>query len=369
MRERVVAAMSGGVDSAVAAALLVEQGHEVIGITMRVVPCAEDGSEAPTTIASQRCCTALDVNDAKLAAAQLGIPHYVLNVKEAFQRDVLDPFLDAYKTGRTPIPCAPCNHAVKFGALLAHAEGLGAAAVATGHYARIVDGDRLFRATDPDRDQTYFLHGLTRSQLRRTRFPLGAMTKPAARAMAKARGIAVADKPDSQEICFIPDGDTAGFLARRLGDTPGRIVDSGGRDLGAHRGIHLFTIGQRKGLGLTSTTPLHVVALEPESNTVVVGPEEELYAPGCEVEGLNLLPDAWPQDGIEVKIRSRHAGARAAVEPCGPGRVRVTFVDPQRSVTPGQAAVFYAGDEVLGGGTIARTHLPIRELTPVASVH
>ncbi len=354
--------MSGGVDSAVAAALLVEQGHEVIGITMRVVPCAEDGSDAPTTIAGQRCCTALDVDDARQAAARLGIPHYVLNVKEAFQRDVLDPFLQAYASGRTPIPCAPCNHAVKFGALLAHAQGLGAAAVATGHYARVVDGDRLFRAADRDRDQTYFLHGLTRDQLRRTRFPLGDMTKAAVRTRARELGLPVADKPDSQEICFIPDGDTAGFLARRLGDRTGRIVDSAGKVLGAHRGIHLFTIGQRKGLGLTSTAPLHVVALEPETNTVVVGPEAELYAPGCEVEGLNLLPAEWPGGEVEVKIRSRHAGAAARMSALPGGRARIEFLALQRSVTPGQAAVVYRGEEVLGGGTIARALLPSSSL-------
>ncbi len=355
MRERIVVAMSGGVDSSVAAALLVAEGHEVLGITLRVVPCAEDGSEAPETVKGQRCCTAMDVDHARAAAAALGIPHYILNVKEEFQREVLQPFLDAYASGRTPVPCAPCNHAVKFGALLAHAEGLGAVAVATGHYARVDHAGgrvRLLRAVDPDRDQTYFLHGVGAAALARVRFPLGGMTKPAVRARARALGLPNADKPDSQEICFIPDGDTGAFLERRLGVQPGPIVDLAGREIGRHAGVHRFTIGQRRGLGLATGEALHVVAVDAATRTVTVGPEAALYVPGCTVDGGNWLAGTAPMGRVLVKIRSRHAGAMATVQP-GPGTaVTVRFDDPQRAVTPGQAAVFYDGDEVLGGGTI-----------------
>lgn len=364
MRERIVAAMSGGVDSAVAAALLKAQGHDVIGVTLRVVPCAEDGSEDPATVRSQRCCTAADVEDARRAASAIGIPHYVFNVKEAFRRDVLDPFLAAYAAGRTPIPCAPCNHAVKFGALLDRAAELGAAAVATGHYARL-DPDpltgriRLRRPRDLDRDQTYFLHGVPRAALDRIRFPLAGLTKPEVRAEAARLGLPVAAKPDSQEICFIPDGDTRGFLLARLGSRPGPIEDVAGRVLGEHRGVHLFTIGQRRGLGLESTEPWHVVALDPDRHAVVVGREADLYAPGCDVEGFNRLADGWPAGAVTVRIRSRHAGVAARLEPLADGRVRVRFAEPQRSVTPGQAAVVYADDEVLGGGTIARVLRPV----------
>lgn len=232
---------------------------------------------------------------------------------------------------------------------------MGADTVATGHYAKLQHGPagvRLLKPADVQRDQTYFLHGVSREQLLHVRFPLADMRKEAVRTRAREMRLAVADKPDSQEICFIPDGDTQGFLNRHLGSRPGDIMDFKGRVLGQHQGLHLFTIGQRRGLGLSTGSPLHVIALEPLTNTVVVGPEEELYAPGCLVDRINLISPAWPEDGIEVKIRSRHAGVACVVEPLAEGRARVRFASPQRSVTPGQAAVFYRGDEVLGGGTI-----------------
>ncbi len=364
MPERMVVAMSGGVDSSVAAALMKEAGHDVVGITMRVVPCAEDGSEAPETVKGQRCCTALDVEDARRAAAQLGIPHYVLNVKEDFKNTVLDPFLAAYASGRTPVPCAPCNHSVKFGALLDHAESIGAASVVTGHYAR-VDHDasgraRLLRPSDRDRDQTYFLAGMTPAQLSKVRFPLGELTKAEVRRRARAAGLPNADKPDSQEICFIPDGDTRNILLKRLGTKPGRVVDVEGRVVGEHAGAHLFTIGQRKGLGIFVPTgrAWFVVGIDPESNTVTVGSDADLFSPGCVIESANWLTDGMPSGEVEVRIRSRHPGVSATLSSLDDGFTLVRFASPQRAVTPGQTAVISAGDVVLGGGVIRSAWRP-----------
>jgi len=337
MGERIVAAMSGGVDSSVAAAILREAGHDVVGVTMRLLPAA-------------------DVGDVRAVAEKLGFPHEVMDLRDEFRRAVVEPFLAAYAAGRTPLPCAACNHALKFGALLRRAGELGATAVATGHYARVEPGEggrwRLRRARDASRDQSYFLYGITPERLSHIRFPLGEMTKDDVRAKARALGLANAEKPDSQEICFIPGGDTAGYLREKLGEKPGAIVDTAGRKVGEHSGVHFYTIGQRRGLNLQGTEPRHVVAVNAATNTVIVGSEDDLLSSGCEVEGVNWI--AAPRTGsVGVKIRSRHGPVPATVTPGVEGRVTVRFAEPQRSVTPGQAAVFYAGDDLLGGGTIA----------------
>ena len=348
---RVVVAMSGGVDSSVAAALLVERGLEAIGVTMHL---AGDSS---------RCCSLADADDARRVAERLGIRYFVANYTERFQTEVKEAFADEYLRGRTPIPCVACNSRFKFSYLMERAAVFGADRVATGHYAR-VDTDpktgrrRLHRAADRNKDQTYFLFELSQEQLAGVEFPLGGLSKPEVRDHARRLGLATAEKPESQEICFVPDGDVAGAIARIRPDAlpgKGEVVDADGRVLGLHPGIEHFTVGQRRGLGLSASRPLYVTGLDAARNRVRVGGVEALAASGAALERVNWIAGEVPSGPLRarVAVRHRHEPAAAKIEALPHGRARVRFDEPVRAVAPGQAAVFYAGDEVLGGGWIA----------------
>jgi tRNA-specific 2-thiouridylase len=341
--------MSGGVDSSVAAALLVEQGFEVIGVTMHLA-----GSES-------RCCSLDDADDARRVAEKLGIRFYVANYKDRFREEVIEPFADAYLAGKTPIPCVACNDRFKFDHLLARAKALGADAVATGHYARIQRDERgaprLLRGADARKDQSYFLFRLTPAQLEHTHFPIGALTKPEVRERARALGLATAEKAESQEICFVPDGDYARVVGEiRPGRAkPGEIVDcETGRVLGTHEGIHHFTVGQRRGLGGGSSEPRYVVRVDAITNRVLVGPASALGAGGARLSGVSWTRGSAPVAPLRasVQVRYQHAPVAAVVTAGASGAARVAFDEPVRAVSPGQAAVFYAGDELLGGGWI-----------------
>jgi tRNA-specific 2-thiouridylase len=348
---RIVVAMSGGVDSSVAAGLLHEAGHEVIGVSMQLYDASHGFGS---------CCTIDDLHDARKVAAHLGFPHYIVNFESHFHRHVQANFLEEYAAGRTPIPCAHCNSEVKFRELLVRAEGFGAARLATGHYARITeDADgrrRLWRGRDAAKDQSYFLFSLTQDQLAQAHFPIGTMAKDDVRREAARLGLGVATKPDSQEICFVPDGDYARFLEREQPAlaTSGAIVNQQGEALGTHGGVHRFTVGQRKGLGLSTGVPLYVVAIDADRQEVTVGPREALDRATLTASQVTWTSGEAPSGWIRaaVQIRHRHTAAPARVRALDRARAEVEFESPQSAITPGQAAVFYDGDEVVGGGWI-----------------
>ncbi len=364
----IAVAMSGGVDSSTVAAMLRAEGHNIVGLTMQLWNQRRlAGREGMPEAVTGRCCSLDDVYDARRVAETIGIPYYVVNHEDRFERDVVRPFVQEYLSGRTPIPCSLCNNHLKFDQLLIVAQQIGAEAVATGHYARVEFNEPrgrwlLKRPTDRSKDQTYFLFGLTQEQLSRTLFPLGGMMKPEVRDLARKHGLALAEKLDSQEICFVPGGDYKNFIDAYLAeqgdslpDTSGELVTTDGRAIGEHTGIHNFTVGQRKGLGVATGSPLYVLQIKGDARQVVVGAQENLYSKKLTVRRANLISVDELRDPmrVSVKIRHRHEPAAAVIEKTGADEILATFDEPQRAITPGQAAVFYDGDVVVGGGWIS----------------
>ena len=362
--------MSGGVDSSAAAALLKEQGHELVGFTMQLwnqrrnINVDENGDPLPS-----RCCSLDDVYDARRVAGNLGIPFYVLNLESDFERDVVEPFVQSYLSGETPIPCVACNSRLKFASLDKLAQSLGCDKVATGHYARVeYDRERnryrLFRGKNHWKDQSYFLWELTQDQLSRAYFPLGEMLKSDVREIARGVDSYTADKKESQEICFVPDGKYSEFIDRYLNaeereneiPASGEIVNVNGEIVGEHNGIHRYTIGQRRGLGISNEKPLYVVQIERAKNQIVVGEGDDLESLEFTAKGVNWVAFETPTEPVRafVKVRYRHEPAPATIYALPENRARIVFDEPQRAVTPGQATIFYDGDEVIGGGWIVR---------------
>jgi tRNA-specific 2-thiouridylase len=365
--DTIAVAMSGGVDSSAVAALLHAQGHPLVGLTLQLWNQRRlAGREGMPESVQGRCCSIDDVYDARHVAEHLNIPYYLVNAQDRFEAEVVRPFVAEYLAGRTPIPCTLCNNHLKFDQLLLTARQIGAERIATGHYARnhfdpIRNRWILSRPADKSKDQTYFLFGLTQSQLSRTLFPLGEMQKPAVREMAADHGLDLAQKPDSQEICFIPGGSYSQFLKAYLDeqneplpDSSGELVSTNGETIGHHEGIHGFTVGQRKGLGISSPDPLYVLKIHPDSHKVEVGSDDQLLSTRLTANRLNWVSIPEPAEPIRVsiKIRHRHDPAPATLRVISADLVEATFDTPQRAITPGQSAVFYQADEVAGGGWI-----------------
>jgi tRNA-specific 2-thiouridylase len=364
MKERVLVAMSGGVDSSVAAAMLVDQGYDVIGATMKLFCYGDDVPDRP-------CCSLDSINDARRVCEGLGVPHYVLNLESAFGHDVVDNFVAEYAAGRTPIPCVRCNTFTKFRDLLNKADALDAAWIATGHYARTANGE-LLRGQDPSKDQSYFLWGIDRTVVRRMLLPVGEMTKPETRARARALGLqVVADKVESQDICFVPDGDHAKVIARKLGaDTPslspGPVVLTDGRVVGEHDGYARFTVGQRRGVPGGFPEPMYVVAIRPADRAVVIGPRDALLGRGVVAREINWLVDRLPLGSrVSIQVRHRAPAVPAEIVRVQGDEIELALEAPVSAITPGQSLVLYDGDRVLGGGIIEHGGQMVRTSLPV----
>ncbi len=359
MAKKVMVAMSGGVDSSAAAVLLQEQGYVLKGATLKLFSNEDIGLEA----ASRTCCSLSDVEDAKSVAYKLGFDHYVFNFGEQFQENVISRFTEGYLRGETPNPCIDCNRFIKFDKMLERALLLDMDYIATGHYARVVQDEEtgrmlLCKAVDKSKDQSYVLYALTQEQLKHLLLPLGGLTKTEVRRIAEARGLMNARKPDSQDICFVPDGDYAAFLETVMGvsSPPGDFMDSSGKVLGRHRGLIRYTTGQRRGLGISAARPKYVIGKDLECNTVLVGDEEELYSTRARVEQVNLISIERLEAPMKAAVKTRysHREEEATLYPLEDGGIELVFERPQRAITPGQAAVFYDGDIVIGGGTIVK---------------